>query len=324
MFTFRGLVKVIFINRPLYRRYATSSHLRAGPTTALVSMVCLLLFVGAGEACAEEKRTSDNWYSVYEFYQSPQGEEYDGRGYWWANSHYGYTKQVPAPWTAVQRVEDTLHAANHTYEFGDELLLEQVHVGGAPLLVDPVALTLEVEGQPFAGAGASRKPTVVDDRRVCTLARKRQHEVTVQADTCLDFDGSMRFDLSISAPLGTRIDQLSLAIPLRREVAKYHLRYLDYDFDQMRNNRFRVLDSLGEIEGGEQFSFRPTVWIGDEQRGLEWVSESNIDWHNGALERAMAIDVEDDRVVLRANLINAPVQLGGELRYSFTLLPTPT
>ncbi len=82
----------------------------------------------------------------------------------------------------------------------------------------------------------------------------------------------------------------------------------------------------GEVKGDLDFRFAPSIWLGDNDRGLTWQSESDevlaqrrsAKSHSG-FSRAVR------RAVFRANFIDKPLRLerGQTLRYKFALLATP-
>mgnify|MGYP006283321521 CR=1 FL=1 len=291
---------------------------------AVVNVVAATASETGAASRRDRMRGPDAWYSVYQFYESTRGKTYDGKGYWWANNDYGYADRVPAPWEPVARERFTLRARGRTYDLADRLLPRQISVHGRPLLVKPMQLILELESGRFPTGDVRQQVLHERDTTVKVLSSKRAGDVELTVDTELSYDGLMRFDLSIDAPEGTRIRQLTLNLPFRPDIARRYVRFMDYDYDQKRADRFATLTSMGDIMEYERFDFRPTVWIGNDERGLEWVCESNIDFFNGKPDETMAFLDNGREMTFRVQLIDRPVTLGGELRYSFGVLPTPS
>jgi len=76
--------------------------------------------------------------------------------------------------------------------------------------------------------------------------------------------------------------------------------------------------------------FRPFIWLGDEDRGLAWFSESDENWFNSNPNQVTEIIRVGNEVTLRLHLINIPIQLNPErgrgksrLVYTFGLQATP-
>ena len=73
---------------------------------------------------------------------------------------------------------------------------------------------------------------------------------------------------------------------------------------------------------GWHHAFKPFVWLGDEERGFSWFCESEENWSPADPERALTIDREGERVVLRLHLVEgAPIEK--PLKYTFGFQATP-
>jgi hypothetical protein len=68
--------------------------------------------------------------------------------------------------------------------------------------------------------------------------------------------------------------------------------------------------------------FIPVIWLGDEQRGLTFLAENNRGWvHAGTPDQQVVR--ENGMVILRVNLIQAPLTLTGDHTVRFGFLPSP-
>ena len=111
----------------------------------------------------------------------------------------------------------------------------------------------------------------------------------------VEFDGMLRVDLELSPEGGAAPDMLVLEVPLRAE----HARYL-YHFP----GQWGSVENSGALPAeGWHHAFKPFVWLGDEERGFSWFCESEENWSPADPERAITIDREGDRVVLRLHLV---------------------
>jgi len=75
-------------------------------------------------------------------------------------------------------------------------------------------------------------------------------------------------------------------------------------------------------------SFCSVLWLGDEERGLEWFAESDRNWFSDEPDRVVEIRREGDGVLVRLKLVATPVELSPQgatrfLSYVFGLQATP-
>ncbi len=121
---------------------------------------------------------------------------------------------------------------------------------------------------------------------MCSLTRDLACE---QADmlvtTEVEFDGFVTVDWSLTLKPGQALDGLAVEIPLRPEHAKYL-----YTWPTVRP---------GALKADFASRFKPIVWLGDEDRGLSWVCESDESWLLSDPERAVQVLKRDREVVLR-------------------------
>ena len=120
----------------------------------------------------------------------------------------------------------------------------------------------------------------------------------------VEFDGMIRFDVEVSATDAVDLDSLSIEIPVRAEHAGY-LYHFPGAWGTARN--------AGALpDTGVKMGFRPYLWLGDDDRGLAWFSESDRDWHVAPGTPATEIVRDGDRVVLTLHLISSPMRLAPE------------
>jgi hypothetical protein len=191
------------------------------------------------------------------------------------------------------------------------LLIEQIDSAAASLLAEAVRLRATVAGKPVEWSPprirvAERRPAAV------SLALSTGHDdllLTVQSE--IEQDGFARLTVFLEPRRGVSLEGLVLEIPLRREYAKYL-----YTWPKVRS---------GELKEAYSSSFQPIVWLGDEERGLQWTCESEEGWQLADPEKAIEVVPEVDRAVLRLNLVDQPAKLipSHGLKYTFGLQATP-
>jgi hypothetical protein len=233
----------------------------------------------------------------------------------WFNSKAGITNEVLSPFTPVRVVRDegrtTLGVWGREYALGEGLLPAQIVSQGAELLAGPIAITARRGGEPIRWQAASPEASRASPAHASTQRRFADADTELTVRTDMEYDGLLTVRWELRARRTTTLDGLALEIPLKREYAKYL-----YTWPKVRSGEFREAYSSG---------FQPIIWLGDEQRGLQWTCESDQDWQPADPEKAIEVAPEADRVVLRLHLVDQPVELTPShgLTYTFGLHATP-
>jgi len=110
----------------------------------------------------------------------------------------------------------------------------------------------------------------------------------------VDYDGFARLDCTVK-PTGKTLDSLAIEIPLRPEVAKYV-----YSWPKITSRALSADVAL---------PFQPIIWIGDEEKGLSWMCESDQNWSLADPEKAVQIVRGAQETMLRVTLVDKPVAL---------------
>jgi hypothetical protein len=233
----------------------------------------------------------------------------------WIGSRAGITGKVPLPFTALQSAKTaqgcTVSPWGRTYEFGATPFLSQINSQAAPLLAAPMRLLARVNGADVVWTpGVSQLAGSGDS--ACRISQKLE-ATSVRADvtTTIECDGLAKISWSLQADKPVALEKLAIEIPLRSE----HARYL---------NTWPDVTS-GALTADFASAFQPIVWLGDDDRGLQWVCESEQNWSVAEPGRAIQIIRRGDEVVLRLNLVTTPVKLavGTKRDYVFGLQASP-
>jgi len=232
----------------------------------------------------------------------------------WKKQPVGVERTVPVPFEPLRASGDTVSCWGRTYQLGG-LLPVQVTSQGQPLLAGPMRLI--VGGKDQGGStvqGQGRLGLVRDDRAGFSgLAETELADISVQG--WLEYDGAVQIKLSVQ-PKGTvTFGKLAIEIPFRPEIAKYF--HISSQWGKC------IYDRVG-AEPDWRFStdWQALTWIGDDYRGLTFVSERSYNW-TGPAEEALELRRRGDAVVFRANLINESTALAGERSYTIGLQATP-
>ena len=247
----------------------------------------------------------------------------------WVDTAEGHTDEVPAPWTPVQaaaRPDGTVEVGvwGRTHVFGANLFPQHIRTGDAGILAAPVALRARADGAALAWENAGVRLTQASDTAVSLEQSGGNHNLSLRMNTLIEFDGYMIFDCTIAAKRDTTLEALMLEIPLHTRHATLCFGSNVYP-EQMDPRVPMSVLHMGAVDGDLAFRFSPSVWLGDEERGLTWQAESNEDWRYAEPQRAIEILPRGETTRFVANWVNVPTKLttGQKLHYKFALQATP-
>ena len=233
----------------------------------------------------------------------------------WLGSKAGLSDKVMWPWTPLKVRDKTVSCWGRTYGFGATPFPSEVVTGGEQVLAGPVELRAVVGGKAVRWAGDARSWVKRSDAVAVRRAAAQGGGLSLKGTATVEYDGMVRMDFELSADGPTALDSLSFVVPLKAEHAKL------YHFWPGRWGS--GYNSGGLPEKGLDLPFKPFVWLGDEERGLGWFSESDQGWSPADKKRAITVRREGDTVLLRCELLGKPATLREPLRYTFGLHATP-
>ncbi|MBT3380012.1 MAG: LamG domain-containing protein [Lentisphaerae bacterium] len=237
----------------------------------------------------------------------------------WLHSKAGVTEEVLPPYTPcvfTTRGDGSSLVATWGREhcFGADGLLGQVVSGGRPLLAGPVDLHAAADGRSVAWPGST--PEAVFSADPCVKLKKQVATTPflLRTDITVDYDGFMLFKCALAAQRDTTLQRLVLDVPLVPAIARL--------FHAWPVSKAGHSGALPDSWSGP---FKPVLWIGDEERGLSWVCESEQHWRPANDLQAVEVIRGEAATVLRFNLVGQDLVLtaGHELRYTFGLQATP-
>lgn len=240
---------------------------------------------------------------------------------WWANpiGHPEETDTVPPPWTPMRRAGMGFSVWNREIVLGEALQPSAIVAGGSEMLADQVQLDLQAAGL-----------TIGEPQ--CTLERKTGivWEAPVSAEglsgtltLSAEFDGFMKYTLHLQ-PDGANagLDRMVLEIPLPGEAAQYynHASLGTPPGHDLVENR----GDAGELEGELALPFSYSVWLGDTERGINWVAEDDQWWRPADPNRAIVMQREGEAASLRVNFVEERLEIDEPVTFEWAILATPS
>jgi len=245
----------------------------------------------------------------------------------WVDPREGYADAVLPPWTPVAAEEKPDGAVEvrvwgRRYQFSGSPFPSEIETQGANLLAAPITLTGRTDGQAIAWEGSSLSLREVSKTEASLEQSFDSGPLSLCAKARIEYDGYMVFDCELKAGRDVSLDELTLTIPLRTQYAT--LGYGDRVFPEDSKIPIAAWYSRA-VRGDLAFRFSGNIWLGDEERGLCWQSESDEDWRCTDPQKAIEILPRGDTTTFQAHFVDTPTKLAGDktLRYRFALIATP-
>lgn len=150
----------------------------------------------------------------------------------------------------------------------------------------------------------------------------------VRVSTRVEYDGMIKLDLELAPQSPATVEQLRLVVPL----AEAGCRYLHYVGDNGKSNSDTIelparSGRLWTVDPKTPYfcanPFVPALWIGNEQGGVGWMTDSDEGWEYRKGEPAIEVVRANGAVTLALNLINRPVELAAPRAFTLALVATP-
>jgi len=206
----------------------------------------------------------------------------------------------------------SLSCWGRTYEMASPLPSAMTSAGEA-LLAEPMRVVATIGGEEFTLAAAPLELTATRADRVEFAGSCPAGGASIESAGWLEYDGAMQVNLTVRGQV--TLERLAIEIPMRPEIAKFF--YVGHQWGQDFYERVGV-----EPDWSWEYGWQANVWLGDDYRGLTFITESYRDWV-GENDGRLRIERTDDAVVFRATLVSEAVQIEGERTWTMGLQATP-
>ncbi len=231
----------------------------------------------------------------------------------WAENTIGVCRDVPAPFTALERQGNRVTCWGRAYDWGAGAALPQrINAQGAELIARPISLVAVVGGARCSLENTTIRWDETSPTRVAFTAAGQLQDVPVQVTGWLGFDGFLWCEIQVGdrrTRPHQRLSSLAIEIPFRRAVAT------------LVHGQPAASGALGEFNG--PISVSPVIWIGDDNRGLQWSTEETRDWHLQNPDNMVRLTFRGDEAVLRLTLLDHAIESDRPLAYTLGLQATP-
>ncbi len=208
------------------------------------------------------------------------------------------------------------------YTFTDGGLFAAVEALGKPIVARPMAVSATMEGVPVLLRPKPVRVTKAADGAVEFSSAQAGDGLSIACKGRMEFDGFVKLRLRVSGRKdGPDLQALTFSIPFVGEVARlmHHFPkpsvWVKVDPEH--------LNAQAVPEEGWASPFVYHVWVGDEERGLQWLCETDEEWRPADPARAIELLPEGESTTLRLNLIGKPTQLDRPREYVFAFQASP-
>jgi len=233
----------------------------------------------------------------------------------WLGSREGLCEGLPPGWAPIAVQGNTVRPWGRRYLFDGLPAPVEVIAAARNILTGPVRFWARVEGAQVTWTPKETKVEQVNEGIVKVTASCDSESLTLAATMTVECDGMIRSDWEIIPKGAVTLEYLGIEIPL----ATQHARYL-YTFPGSWGSAYNAGAAPKEATN---MAFRPFIWLGDEERGFCWFSESDRNFSVSDTEQVTQIIPGTEETVLRINMISVPTSLEKALDYTFGFQATP-
>jgi hypothetical protein len=225
----------------------------------------------------------------------------------WKRSFQG----VPKPWTPIGYEENALRFWGREYTLDGSLLPAAMSSLGQPVTRGPLSLEMVTNGQAVTWDEVEWLSKDSDRGRYRFAAKNEDWKI--EATVEFEFDGYYWVDLD-AQPLRpeARLDKLILSIPFAPGVA-----------EQLYAHNHSRSYMQGRLTAGSPGGFFPSIWIGNDEIGLAWFTESDRYWNVAKRGDVARFHPDGAGGRLEIRLVDTPVSSKEKLHYGFGIQATP-
>ncbi|MBW2661224.1 MAG: hypothetical protein JRD93_04360 [Deltaproteobacteria bacterium] len=246
----------------------------------------------------------------------------------WSGLNLGINSDVPPPWTSLSVVNNVASCWGREYEFdGTTPFPTSITTDNNSILTGPVELNIIVNGRQDKWVKDSINWTQTSGAvaKFSSTSHSQLSNIKLSADVDIEFDGMVKIDWTLSPSQATHIDSLTLNIPIKSEHAMYFRGHEEIQ-SQDDEGRWIAPALVTGYSGKSSYSYSSNgfmyqVWLGDDLRGLAWVTDSNQNWNISG--SAVEITNEGSFVRLKLNIIDKTFTLTSPISFMMIFQATP-
>lgn len=219
--------------------------------------------------------------------------------------------------TEIQLTGKTVSTAVHQLQFTQGALPAQISVAGKSFLNSPITLVISQNNQRIVMAATNN--TVEQQGASDVVTAQSQliaGQTALQIKSTIERDGLITIELSsINGQSIPQDAELTVEIPLNASVFDYRIRW--------QNNNRDLVETLKSSINIDSTAFVPYYWLGNNESGLFWFSDTSRNWPNALVDDAIRIDRVGSNLLFRQKLKGKGQVIPADWKYRFGLQLTP-
>ncbi len=241
----------------------------------------------------------------------------------WLGNKIGISNVPPKPYTPIQLENKGFSCWNRKVEFDQCGFLKSVVSGEQQLLAEPMELFAAINKKKVTWGSKGFRKLSSDANRIVWESEAVSELGELSVLITAEYDGMIRYDMTLNPEPNAVADELELRIPLRKEAAT--LCNVPGGWQQgvfvnaMENDEFQKKKSIES----DVFSWKPCVWVGNDDLGLTGVVESDEAWDKIDRKDAFRLDRKVDSIDMVWSFSKSEWKLPSPWKLTIGLQPTP-
>ena len=224
---------------------------------------------------------------------------------------------VPTPWTPISFSNGILKCISRQYDFSKRAMPDRLLQDGKDILRQKAALKAVIDNKVFDLSNIKLKVVYTSKGKYILKGAGKVNNCQVNVQLVFEFDGFTIFNFQIDRK-NVAISQLYLEFPMKKE-------YSILKMVPFLNEKKVERDDVGFIKKAQYWPFNPGIWVGNDERGLTWYSESDEFYYLKNRNQAISLTKNSNgEATLKINMIDhINNKLPRKLSYVFGFQVTP-
>lgn len=249
----------------------------------------------------------------------------------WLTHKRGIGDKVLPPFTPLRVSRQEVTCWGRRYLFNEQGLMKELYTRNVQILAEPMRLVGAVNGQSIAWErGQPIKWVKKSAAQVSYTSVIKGNGLAVKINSTIEYDGLMVTELRYGPESGqpVNLDSLRFCIALKPENAFLYMAIPDavvgIKHGVLKADKGVIFSSGQDVRNAQmRGTFLPYLWVGDRDRGLCWVAESDQGWISDDTNNCVQVERTDQEVILWFNLVNRPAKIDRERKLIFGLQASP-
>ncbi|MBQ0104415.1 MAG: hypothetical protein KBT47_00050, partial [Armatimonadetes bacterium] len=242
----------------------------------------------------------------------------------WLNNKLYVTDDnwCPKPWFSPIVKGYDIQVTDRTYSLNSQGFFDSVTALGDNILSGNIEWHGTVNGKELVLKPKSLKITKKTKGCIYYKAECDSEYLTMETSGKIEFDGYCEADTTFKTKSdNVTVEKLYLNIPYKNEYGtlchyfpKVPVWYGGVNVTKLNS---------GYTQDGWQSEHLPFIWIGNEDKGMQWLTETDENWKLSNPEKALLITKNAYETVLTLNIIDKPWKAKKEFSYPFSFMASP-